>query len=54
MSLDYGGYLDHLINTMAFTNWQYLFCEMDWNSTEVTPIYDRIKKSLADLSILFP
>ena len=55
MDLDYAGYMDATIDLLAFHNWQYLFCPINFNDTvDLEYCGKKIKNSLDVLVELFP
>ena len=54
MNVDYGGYLDALLEMAAISNWQYLFCEVDWNARTNYDLKQTLKTGLQFLEIIFP
>lgn len=54
MAIDYVGYLDALLVVCAITDWQYLFCEVDFNDHVHSPFRDDLRRSLRCLQLVFP
>jgi hypothetical protein len=54
MSLDYEGYLEALIVTKGVTDWQYLFCDVDWRAPRHRGLDQALRARLDALVTLFP
>jgi hypothetical protein len=54
MNIDYGGYLDALLGLFGVSNWQYLFCDINFNEPKFENLYEELNTRLSQLSGLFP
>lgn len=55
MNMQYGDYLDALLETYAIYNWQYLYCDIDLSeNSEFSYVYNSLDKGIKGLSSAFP
>lgn len=54
MNLDYGEYLDKLLDLGGISDWQYLFCDVDKNDRTFGEIFKELEKAMSHLEQILP